>query len=114
MSVGSGGWYVRARGRVLGPFNWSQLESMRERGQLSQAHEVSQDRRSWIKATELSGLYAPAVAGPSQPLTNANVEWPAYTLTDDAGGSPAPRRRPRPRPRRLPGSSPGENRITGR
>jgi GYF domain 2/Domain of unknown function (DUF4190) len=88
MSVGSGGWYVRTRGRVLGPFNWSQLESMRDRGQLSQAHEVSQDRRSWIKATELAGLYTPAGAGPSRPSTTANTEWPVYAVADDASGSP--------------------------
>ena len=76
MSQGSGGWYVRARGRVLGPFNWSQLTSMRDRGQLLQDHDVSQDRRSWVKAADMAGLYAPAAA-PSPAATTANVEWPS-------------------------------------
>jgi GYF domain 2/Domain of unknown function (DUF4190) len=85
MSVGSGGWYVRGRGRVLGPFNWSQLQTLRDRGQLSQLHELSQDRRSWIKATDLPGLYTPAGVGPSQPSTTADVEWPTSTVADGAG-----------------------------
>ena len=89
MSVGSGGWFVRGGGRVLGPFNWSQLETLRDRGRLSPLHELSQDRRSWIKATELRGLYTPAGAGPGQPSTTADVEWPTSTVADGAGGGPA-------------------------
>ena len=48
MSEGSGGWYVRSRGRVLGPFTQAQLESLRDRGQLSQFHELSRDKRVWV------------------------------------------------------------------
>ena len=88
MSVGSGGWYVRGRGRVLGPFNWSQLESMRDRGQLTQLHEVSQDRRSWMKAADVPGLFTPVVVAPSQPAATGNVEWAAYPVADEAGASP--------------------------
>ena len=47
MSEASDGWYMRSRGRTLGPFTRAQLESMRERGQVSQFHELSQDRRVW-------------------------------------------------------------------
>jgi S1-C subfamily serine protease len=57
MSQGSDGWYVRARGRTLGPFSWAQLESLRDRGQLAQFHEVSQDKRSWAHASTLSELF---------------------------------------------------------
>jgi GYF domain 2/Domain of unknown function (DUF4190) len=90
MSVGSGDWYVRARGRVLGPFNWSPLESLRDRGQLSQLHEVSQDRRSWIKATDLPGLYTQTEAGPSRQSTSTSVEWPTFGIADDPASSSAP------------------------
>ena len=108
MVEGTGGWYVRASGRVLGPFNWPQITSMRDRGQLLQAHELSQDRRSWVKATDLPGLYAPAVQSPARPAAGAGAgaEWPAGS----PGGDPAPAgAQPRPA-----GSSPGGRRITAR
>ncbi len=57
MAQGSGGWYVRAKGRTLGPFSWVQLESLRDRGQLAQFHEVSQDKRTWVHASTLSDLF---------------------------------------------------------
>ena len=57
MSQGSGGWYVRARGRTLGPFSWAQLESLRDRGQLAQFHELSQDKRTWVHASTLTELF---------------------------------------------------------
>jgi hypothetical protein len=88
MSVGSGDWYVRARGRVLGPFNWLQLVSLRDRGQLSQEQEISQDRRSWIKAADVPGLFAPAGAGQGRVSTASNSEWPVFTLADEANPSP--------------------------
>ncbi len=96
---------------MLGPFNWSQLETLRDRGQISQLHELSQDRRSWIKATDLPGLYIPAGVGPSQPSTTADVEWPTSTVADGAGASPARRRQG---PRRSNGSSPEGILIKGR
>jgi S1-C subfamily serine protease len=57
MSQGSGGWYVRAKGRTLGPFSWVQLEALRDRGQLAQFHEVSQDKRTWVHASTLDELF---------------------------------------------------------
>src|SRR5438270_13529204 len=53
----SGSWYMRTRGRVLGPFSWSQLESLRDRGQLSQFHELSQDRQVWVNAATRAALF---------------------------------------------------------
>ena len=88
MSRGSGEWYVRMRGRVLGPFNQSQLTSLRDRGQLADDHEVSHDRRSWIKAAELPGVFARAVEPEShaQPSRGSQVEWPVAGPADE----PAP------------------------
>jgi S1-C subfamily serine protease len=57
MSQESVGWYVRSRGRTLGPFSWAQLESLRDRGQLARFHEVSQDKRSWAHASTLTDLF---------------------------------------------------------
>ena len=85
MASGSDEWYVRTRGRVLGPFNRSQLASMRDRGQLSQDQEISQDRRSWIKAAELPGIYSRAEEARARQPAAANTEWPAIALADEPG-----------------------------
>ncbi|QEH31541.1 hypothetical protein OJF2_00060 [Aquisphaera giovannonii] len=50
-------WYVRNRGKVLGPFGWFELEAMRDRGQLARFHEISQDRRTWISAASFADLF---------------------------------------------------------
>lgn len=69
-------WYVRNRGRVLGPFAWSQLEAMRDRGQLARFHEVSRDRRSWTSAASLAGLF------PGGEKQTANEYAGAYEVTE--------------------------------
>ena len=83
MSSGSDKWYVRTRGRVLGPFDRSQLASMRDRGQLSQDQEISQDRRSWIKAAELPAIDSRAEEAPAQQPAAADTEWPVFALADE-------------------------------
>jgi hypothetical protein len=50
-------WYVRARGQVLGPLSWSQLQTLRDRGQLARFHTVSQDRQNWVSAASLVQLF---------------------------------------------------------
>jgi S1-C subfamily serine protease len=57
MSDEPGVWYVRSKGRVLGPFTRAQLESLRDRGQLAKFHEVSQDKQTWVGAATLSELF---------------------------------------------------------
>ncbi len=63
MSEGSGVWYVRARGRVIGPFTFGQLVSLRDRGQLARFDEVSEDRRTWSTAASLGQLFPESMAG---------------------------------------------------
>ncbi len=76
MTEASDGWYMRSRGRVLGPFTRDQLESMRDRGQLSQFHEISQDRRNWANASAIEWLFSRASTGESTrqevPLADAS------------------------------------------
>ena len=96
MAQESGGWYVRARGRILGPFSWAQLESLRDRGQLAQFHEVSQDKRTWVHASTLSDLFggrsgsgqATEVDGPknASPSAHAAQGW----FYKNAAGTPGP------------------------
>jgi S1-C subfamily serine protease len=57
MSQGPSSWYVRAKGHTRGPFTWVQLESLRDRGQLAQFHEVSEDKRTWVHASSLNSLF---------------------------------------------------------
>ncbi len=91
MPAGSGDWYVRGQGRILGPFNWSQLLSLRDRGQVSQASEVSQDRRSWIKAGDVPGLYSQSVTRAEATAAPAQGEWPVIAIQGDPGyGAAAP------------------------
>jgi hypothetical protein len=56
-------WYVRSKGKVRGPFTHGQLELMRNRGQLAQFDELSQDRRSWTSAGRVGTLFGQAQAG---------------------------------------------------
>ena len=87
MADESGGWYVRARGRILGPFNWAQLESLRDRGQLARFHEVSQDRQTWMGAAGLSELFpqdAAAVSFGSAGSKTASTDPNGYGLVGDS------------------------------
>jgi hypothetical protein len=83
MSIGAGQWYVRMKGRVLGPFSPSQLASLRDRGTLTEDHELSQDRRSWTKASEMPGVFARTVESQRQPSRAVELEWPVITLAEE-------------------------------
>ncbi len=56
-------WYVRARGRTLGPLSWAQLQALRERGQLARFDQVSQDRQAWAPADSVQRLFPRAGSG---------------------------------------------------
>jgi S1-C subfamily serine protease len=58
-------YYIRIRGKVLGPFDLAQLRRQRDRGQLSRFHEVSEDRITWMPASSLAELF-PADGAPSR------------------------------------------------
>jgi len=57
-------WFIRSRGRVLGPFTATRLEAMRARGQFTQFYEVSEDRLNWQSAATLTHLFPTPGAGP--------------------------------------------------
>jgi len=52
-------YYIRIRGRVLGPFTLERLKSLRTRGQFSRVNEVSTDRQHWQPASTIDNLIAP-------------------------------------------------------
>jgi hypothetical protein len=82
MSEASDGWYMRARGRILGPFTLTQLLSLRDRGQLSQFHEVSKDRRSWIAAAQVAEIFAGTV-GFGAAGASSESDQPIYAVVED-------------------------------
>jgi len=51
-------YFVRARGKTMGPFSLERLQTMRTRGQLSRVHEVSTDKQDWQSAANLDALAA--------------------------------------------------------
>ncbi len=56
-------YYVRSRGKVMGPFGLAQLRSLRDRGQFRAFHEVSEDRLTWSSAGSLTELFPSAGSG---------------------------------------------------
>jgi GYF domain 2 len=69
-------WYVRVRGKVLGPFGLAQLRALLDRGQFRRFHEISEDRQTWRSASTLTELFP--VAGPAreEPAPAANGPTP--------------------------------------
>jgi hypothetical protein len=79
-------WYIRSRGRVSGPFTARQLESMRERGQISRFHEVSTDRQGWMSAARVPELFPPAEARQPAPVSESYaVGGPDFSVGEARG-----------------------------
>lgn len=76
-------WFIRSRGRVLGPFTDPQLETMRARGQFAQFFEVSEDRLNWESASTLTHLFPPAAGASGAQSTGRPIS------TDDPPPSTA-------------------------
>ena len=61
-------WYVRVRGKTLGPFSVAKLVQSRDQGQLQPSHEVSTDRQTWVPASTLVAVFPPGAAPALLPL----------------------------------------------
>lgn len=81
-------WYVRARGRVLGPLSWAQLRALRDRGQLARFDQVSQDRQTWMTADRLEQLF-PTVGAGGAFVTGTVAEHKAPKRVQDPEPEPA-------------------------
>src|SRR5580704_25469 len=81
-------WFVRVRGRILGPFGLSQLHEMRERGQLQSFFEVSTDRVTWQTAGSVDGLFPQAAVVRASPESA-----PAHSAPEPARLAAIPARR---------------------
>jgi hypothetical protein len=85
MSNGSIGYYVKIRGRTLGPFTPDRLRQMAQQGQLSRINLISQDGQDWIKAGEVPAFFEGAKQQPqerieptSEPITSPNQVKPEW------------------------------------
>jgi hypothetical protein len=86
-------YYVRIRGKVMGPFGLQKLRSLRDRGQLGRFHELSQDRQQWQAASLVAELFPEEITagtGPDQPygLAVSPAELPAGPASQPASPSP--------------------------
>src|SRR5262245_59846319 len=73
-------WYVRVRGKVMGPLNLARLKELRDRGQFRRFHEVSEDQRTWVTAATIGELFPPesvAVEAPPPAAMSAPAPTPA-------------------------------------
>jgi hypothetical protein len=52
-------WYVRADGRIRGPFSLTALKQQCDRNRLRPTDELSPDRRRWVGAASVAGLFPP-------------------------------------------------------
>jgi len=53
----TGQYFVRRRGRIMGPFDVTQLERMLRRGNVSRGDACSADRRNWTRLEDLEELF---------------------------------------------------------
>ena len=86
-------YYLRVRGRILGPYDQEKLQSLAQRGQLSRMHEVSADGATWSRASSFPELFTAKL--PTEPTWNGGgADAPATVTVEE----PAARH----------GSTPGE------
>lgn len=64
-------YYIRVRGRVLGPYTVKQLVTLRARGQFSQSNEISLDREIWQSAATIDQVFK---AAPRKSLSKTEAE----------------------------------------
>lgn len=64
--------YVRIKGRAQGPFTIERLKELARRGQVSRAHQVSEDGASWTGASQYPDIFATAAGHPVQPAPSGH------------------------------------------
>jgi hypothetical protein len=84
-------YYVRIRGKVMGPFPIHQLRGLKERGQLQSFHDVSTDRLTWLSASTVSELFPSAEPAPqtnSSSVSTSPTESQSSAAISNPGGQP--------------------------
>lgn len=89
-------FFIRVRGRVLGPFDEQKLRALASRGQFGKMHEVSEDGMTWSRASLYPDLFrggdTAVVVAENSPVVETRQEQPAdyYTTVQAAPATPAP------------------------
>jgi hypothetical protein len=73
-------WQVRSGDQVTGPFTLSELDDLRQRGELTWSHEVSEDGLIWVSASTLK-------APPPGIRVNSPDSSASKRLSSEHGGS---------------------------
>ena len=60
MASSGSSYFIKIRGRVLGPYTLKQLNTLRIRGQFSESNEISKDGKTWESAGTLEPLFSSA------------------------------------------------------
>jgi len=101
----SDGYYVRVRGRTLGPYPLDAIRQMVRKAQIGRSHEVSVDGVSWTSATTFPEIFERAHSAVIQTTSSGGAAgadlWSGVDANDpgvfqvgqsppQGGGSPAP------------------------
>jgi hypothetical protein len=65
-------YFIRVRGRILGPYSISQLATLRSRGQFGRANEFSTDGSSWQSAATIESLFKGGAGKKSRASTESD------------------------------------------
>ena len=89
-------YWIKAGGKVRGPFNATQLKKLAASGKLRRDHKVSSDQETWTLAEEVSGLRFPETTAPNDVVHSANID----RATAKTASNPQVRAKAGPSPRR--------------
>lgn len=85
--MSSDSYYLRSRGKTLGPFSLDRLQVMKSRGQLGRTHQVSTDRQTWVAAGTLGELFAADTVVEFEPMETTKIS-PAAAAVPAPSGAP--------------------------
>ena len=77
-------YYIRVRGRTLGPFDIEKLKQLHTRGQFGRSHEVSTNRQTWMSGGNLLAVFSEPERA-SANVSTAQSEPEGYTVQSDEG-----------------------------
>jgi hypothetical protein len=88
MASSGSSYFIKIRGRVLGPYTLKQLNTLRIRGQFSESNEISKDGKTWQSAGTLEPLFGSANKTRKKPTPSTETaEQEAEAADDNASAS---------------------------
>ena len=82
-------YWIKAGGKVHGPFNSRELKKLIANGKLKESHELSPDKKIWKPAGKVGGLTFPdGKKSETQSMPTAEVEQAAKQTLDVSNNGP--------------------------